>query len=98
MGSYSQIIDKLIIEFAEIEFNDSNLESVVNRCEMLIKNIYGDRSNYLDEFNSIQFKPGPEKKDINDAFRQTTFRRGIRKLINLLKIISLDTQLKEVKN
>ena len=80
------------------EFNESNLESIVKRCEILIKNIYGDSSNYLDEFKAIQFKPDKDKININDAYRQTTFRKGIRKLINLLKEISLDVQLHGVKN
>jgi len=97
MERYAQIIDHLNAEFEQIEFNESNIESIVKRCEILIKNIYGDSSNYLDEFNAIEFKPGKDKININDAYRQSTFRKGIRKLINLLKEISLDVQLREVK-
>ena len=92
MSNYTQIIDNLNAEFEQTQFNESNLESVAKRCEILIKNIYGDKSSYLDEFKEIQFKPGKDQININDAYRQITFRKGIRKLINLLKEISLDVQ------
>lgn len=97
MNNYTQIIDNLIVEFDKIEFSEINLESIVKRCEILIKNIYGTTSNYLDEFKAIQFKPEKDQVNINDAYRYTTYRKGIKKLINLLKEISLDIQLQEAK-
>ena len=77
-----EIIENLIEEIRNLEFeNDNALDAIKSKGKMIIRNLHGEKSNYLDELEQIEFYSFSEAlKD-----RQDDWKSGQGKLKNLFK-------------
>ena len=81
-----EILENLIKDINKLEFQDEdNLNYMLKKTEMIIRNISGPSSKYLKEINSILFYPYEKRSSIQ--IQQRIWMEGIKELSNICRII-----------
>ncbi len=93
----TKLIYQLIDMIKSMPYNKkSHLENFKSECQTAIKKIFGNTSDYLKEFNEIQFKPKAFFASKED--NQVSWEMGKYYSINLLEQILNDPQLTMTKS
>jgi predicted nucleotide-binding protein len=99
MNKSMEFIDEIIGQVQKIEYgNDSQLDLVVKRTEMMIRKLFGDNSHYIKLLKSISFSPIMFSLGGSDEVFVTSFNSGKKNLTNLLNVIKEDISLEITMN
>jgi predicted nucleotide-binding protein len=77
-----QLIENLISDLKQLGFDeDSKLDALFRRAEMMIRNIHGQKSKYLEDLGRISFHPGWAPAERSDYIKY--WKSGTEEMMNL---------------
>ncbi|KAB2846019.1 MAG: nucleotide-binding protein [Melioribacteraceae bacterium] len=86
------LIESLIEEIQKMPYrNSSILDKVNRRAEMIIRNIYGEKSKYLKDLQTIDFYPNWAPSDESD--KRKYWQSGVDEMMNLFNILKEELNL-----
>ena len=87
-----RLIESLIAEAHKLPYGDSALlDKFIRRAEMIIRNLFGEKTHYLKDLNSINFHPSWGPADESD--KREYWQSGIDESANLFTTIQEELNL-----
>jgi hypothetical protein len=94
MSKEIELIENLIKEHSTISYsNKSNFDILKKRTQMIIRNIFGENSHYLEELKKIRYGPTYVIAGADNDYR-TPFENGLRKFGNILNVMKEEIEMK----
>ena len=87
------LIENLIDQANSIQYKDGTLDEVKKRSKMIIRRVFGDKSEYLDDLKKISYSPFMFTANTPDSTFEKAFYNGKRELVNLLNVMLEDISL-----
>ncbi|MCK9254768.1 MAG: nucleotide-binding protein [Bacteroidales bacterium] len=91
-----RLIEDLISEAQNLNYDDGNLDRILKRADMLIKKIFGSNTEYTVMIKKIDFVPSMIWGGMDRNILIKRFQSGKSELINLLNVMLEDLQLSNV--
>jgi len=82
-----ELLENLKNEALSLQYNDDNLDKVKKRAEMLVKNVFGQDSEYLGKLEKILFSPIFGWHDADSSHNLDSFNSGKKQLLNLIDVM-----------
>lgn len=94
MEDNKEVIDEIYNEARNLKYiedDDSNIDLLLNRVDMIIRKTFGEKSPYLDKLDKIEFPEPlevPEKFDMVTASKhENDWSSAQQKVVNLIKVM-----------
>ncbi len=94
----TKLLSELRTNVVGLQYRDNNLDGLIKKCQLYIRKIFGEESNYLNDLNAISFSPrfyysGMPRQSYIDSFES-----GKTRFLNLVDVMIEDIQLSDVSN
>lgn len=86
---YYDLLESLLKEAENLNFQDGNFDFTLNRAEMLATKVFGPKTNYVQKLNTNSFSP---KKNSSLVY-YPYFLEGKKQLVDLIKVMMEDMSL-----
>src|SRR5690554_1423196 len=96
MKQKSELIESLLNEAQKLSYKDGNLDKVQKRAEMLVKKVFGEKTEYVQKLNSISYSPYVVTSGMDRSVYQRSFSSGKDELINLINTMLEDLSLTDL--
>lgn len=93
MATKIELIESLLKEAKALNYNDGNIDKVLKRSEMILKKVFGEKSEYIGKLNKIRFSPSIVFGGMSDSIYYSSFQSGKKELENLLNVALEDLNL-----
>jgi predicted nucleotide-binding protein len=92
-----ELMQSLLSEAESLAYRDGNLDKVTKRAEMLVKKVFGTKTEYAEKLDKIHYSPQIAWSGMDKSIYQRTFESGKRELVNLINVMLEDISLSEPK-
>lgn len=96
MKNKVELLQTLKADAEKLNYDDKNLDKVLERAEMLVKKIFGQGTEYVKKIKSISFSPSIVVSGMDRGIFYKRFESGKNELINLINVMLEDLSLGEI--
>ena len=96
MKNKIELLQTLKADAEKLNYDDKNLDKVLERAEMLVKKIFGIKTEYVKKINSIDFYPSIVVSGMDRGVYHKRFEGGKKELLNLINVMLEDLSLGEI--
>lgn len=94
----TKLLSELRTNIEELQYKDNNLDNLIKKCQLYIRKIFGEESNYLNDLEAISFYPRLYYSGMPRQLYIDSFESGKTRFLNLVDVMIEDIQLSNVSN
>lgn len=94
----TKLLSELRTNVAGLQYRDNNLDGLIKKCQLYIRKIFGEESNYLNDLDNISFTPRVYYSGMARQSYVDSFEKGKTRFLNLVDVMIEDIQLSDDSN